>query len=582
MSAQFFENQHIGHIIGVSSNSSSGLDRTRTKDVMMQIKSIGKYFYTGCQIASIVLWATASLATNRYVATTGSDAANDCSVLITPCLTLQWAVSQSIAGDTINMAAGTYTVAGLVSINKTITILGAQAGVDARTRVGSETILSNSQGMSVSANNVVFDGLTIQDSVNPALTGYGLRLNPGINGTQVINNIFKDNIVGLGISNGGATQCLVQHNLFKDNNQAGGASGTGIYTDQFVSQAVSNVLINENLFENNDNAGIAFSSSDITKPDSNITVTNNVINNCGRGMYFLNTQSSSVTDNTITNLTDPTDTGSSVGIGIYGAVSDLVILRNNIETGTKYGIRFNTFIAGTPPPPNTNITIHQNNIFGFATAGMIVEVAPTGSSDYATCNWWGSDTGPTNPTLNPTGTGDIVTGDLIAANFNPWLLGIAPDGLCGQLFEPPTVAKSFSPSTIYRGDNSTLTITLTNPNDEIATLEAPFVDTFPIHIKVINKPSTTCGGTVAAIKGSSKITLNGGAIPANGSCKIKVKVTSCAKGNFTNTIPVGALQTDKGNNTNQAEATLKVLCSFDYKSALDPTKHEKPNACYPY
>jgi len=50
---------------------------------------------------------------------------------------------------------------------------------------------------------------------------------------------------------------------------------------------------------------------------------------------------------------------------------------------------------------------------------MFVDVAPIGSLDYAMCNWWGSNTGPENSSLNPSGTGDIIDGDLIVQNFSP-------------------------------------------------------------------------------------------------------------------------------------------------------------------
>src|SRR5947208_12488649 len=46
--------------------------------------------------------------TNRYVANGGSDT-TDCSSSSTPCATIQYAVSQSSANDTINVMAGTYT-----------------------------------------------------------------------------------------------------------------------------------------------------------------------------------------------------------------------------------------------------------------------------------------------------------------------------------------------------------------------------------------------------------------------------------------------------------------------------------------
>ena len=387
-------------------------------------------------------------AADRYVDPAGVDAGNNCSALATPCATLQHANDQSVANDTIHVAAGLYTVSGLVTINKTLTLLGAQAGVDARTRAGAESILSNSQGMIVSASNVVVDGFTIQDSSNTAFTGYGIWLNGqlGISGTHIVNNIFQNNVAGLGLANTAAAQAIIRHNLFKTNNLSNvAASGTGIYTDQFVGGAafgnpVSNVLIDENAFIGNKNAGIGFSNTDVLHPDSNITITNNLIDQCGRGVYFFNTQTASVTHNVIRNLTVPTDGGSSVGVGVFGAVSDLSVQLNDIQTGPSRGIRIGSFLS--QQSPNTNIEIHLNNIFGFADAGMFVDnvsgfvPARVGSATFATCNWWGSATGPTNAALNPGGTGDNVKGDLVASNFNPWLLGLAPNAPCGATTLP--------------------------------------------------------------------------------------------------------------------------------------------------
>jgi uncharacterized repeat protein (TIGR01451 family) len=500
-------------------------------------------------LISLCIYADVSGAVNRFMATTGADV-GDCSV--NPCLTLQYTVNQSVALDVINIASGTYTdPVQPVNINKTLTILGAQANVDARFPRGAESILSNQQGISVSASQVIFNGLTIQDSSVAAFTGYGIWLNPGVDGTHIINNIFQNNIAGLGLSNAGTTQALIQHNLFQNNNLAGGAQGTGIYTDEFVSGAVSNVLINENNFLNNNNAGIGFSSSDLTKPSVNITITNNLINMNGRGIYFLNTQNANVTDNIITNLTVPTDGGSSAGISAFGAVSGLSILRNNIETGPRYGVRIGNFLSSN----NSNILVHLNNIFGFAVAGMHVDQAPDGPVDYATCNWWGSASGPTNP-QNPSGTGDVVEGDVVLANFDPWLIGLAPDSPCGV--QPPTLAKIFSPALIDIGGTSTLTITLSNSNNMQADITT-LVDNLPSGVQVSGISSTTCGGTVTAIIGSSLVTLTGGVIPAQSSCVVSVEVRSFNNGASLNTLPAGALQTDLGPNTDPASATLTTF-----------------------
>jgi uncharacterized repeat protein (TIGR01451 family) len=59
-----------------------------------------------------------------YVATTGDDTGNDCRTEVTPCATVAHAVSQANSGETIEVAAGTYTEPGLV-IDKAVHIVGA-------------------------------------------------------------------------------------------------------------------------------------------------------------------------------------------------------------------------------------------------------------------------------------------------------------------------------------------------------------------------------------------------------------------------------------------------------------------------
>ncbi len=76
-------------------------------------------------------------ATTRYVATTGADA-GDCSSSLAPCQHMQYAVDQSVSGDTIKVAAGTYrfstnactfkqTPSVFCILNKNLTILGGYA-----------------------------------------------------------------------------------------------------------------------------------------------------------------------------------------------------------------------------------------------------------------------------------------------------------------------------------------------------------------------------------------------------------------------------------------------------------------------
>jgi len=123
---------------------------------------------------------------------------------------------------------------------------------------------------------------------------------------------------------------------------------------------------------------------------------------------------------------------------------------------------------------------------------------------------------------------------------------------------PPTLAKAFNPSTINAGGISTLTITLSNANSTADTLTAPLVDNLPSGVTVSGASTTTCGGTVTAVLGSSSVTLTGGAIPADGSCTVTAIVTAPLAGSYLNSLAAGALKTSSGSNASPTSATLTV------------------------
>ena len=124
---------------------------------------------------------------------------------------------------------------------------------------------------------------------------------------------------------------------------------------------------------------------------------------------------------------------------------------------------------------------------------------------------------------------------------------------------PPSLSKSFSPSTVSADGVSTLTITLSNTDTAAAILSSPLIDTLPSGLKVSGSGSTTCtDGDVTAITGGSTVTLKVGSIPAGGSCTVKVPVTAAAGGNYVNSLLAGALETNNGSNAAPAVATLTV------------------------
>lgn len=143
---------------------------------------------------------------------------------------------------------------------------------------------------------------------------------------------------------------------------------------------------------------------------------------------------------------------------------------------------------------------------------------------------------------------------------------------------PPTLAKSFSPSSILVSEVSTLTLTLGNANASGLTLSTALVDILPGSVVVAaGAVGGTCPGVVTAVAGGNAVTYeSGSALPAGG-CTITVPVTSASAGSFLNALPAGSLLTDAGSNAQAAQATLVV-------QALQPptiTKAFAPNTINP-
>ncbi|MCJ7989082.1 hypothetical protein MUB15_06890 [Priestia sp. OVS21] len=157
---------------------------------------------------------------------------------------IQDAINAASDYDTIRVLPGMYT--GPIVIDKMIQLLGAQAGIDARTRSGTpsiESIITGTSGVGLvqlTANNVVVDGFTIQGTT----AGAGAFSPATFSGYWFFNNIVQNNVIGYYANSNGVTETQIRQNLFNNNNQPGAATGNGIYSDQ----GIQNILIDSNRF----------------------------------------------------------------------------------------------------------------------------------------------------------------------------------------------------------------------------------------------------------------------------------------------------------------------------------------------
>lgn len=126
------------------------------------------------------------------------------------------------------------------------------------------------------------------------------------------------------------------------------------------------------------------------------------------------------------------------------------------------------------------------------------------------------------------------------------------------------IGKVFSPTSLSANGVSRLTITMSNNNAGVATLNAVLTDNLPGGMVVAPTPNaiTTCGGGVpTAVAGASTVSMPiGTTIPggAPGTCTVAVNVTAVAGGPYTNTLAIGALATSNGSNAAPASATLTI------------------------
>lgn len=299
---------------------------------------------------------------------------------------IQEGIDHVLAGGTVNVGAGVYNEK--ITVNKSVNLLGAQAGVDARDgRPGAnESVLDGLGGSTplyVTSSNVTIDGFTIQGNTSGNQFGYGVLLGAGTSGSHVLNNIIQDNIIGLGLANNSAlNQTVIQNNLFRNNNNPGPAGGNAIYSDEYVAGgAMTNVLIDANRFEGHDDAALNLSAT-VPGSQSHITFSNNDVVNNGRAAFLFNVVDSTFNNNVVSGSTF----AASADFRIFGGVQNVYFTENLLSDGAGDAFR----VSGSS---NQDLRINGNSMTGYTGDGIeVVNGAYTGAPLDATGNWWGAST----------------------------------------------------------------------------------------------------------------------------------------------------------------------------------------------
>ena len=366
-----------------------------------------------------------------YVTTTGNDTIGDGSEDY-PWATITHAIGQATSGDTIIVAAGTYTddiwdsslgTPDGYRITESVTLLGAQAGVDpaGSTDRGGETILVRTNGLpySLYASDITIDGFMFGSLV--ANTGGRLIIS---NNNATIRNCIIQNAPDLWAGHGvyiysGADNALVEYNTFYNTAWEAIAStgaSNAVISHNYISASGQHAIQwmghsgSDNEIIYNHISGIVGKNAIQYWGGPRATISHNVIdggNTMFDGIWLDNAaDDSTVSYNQISNTIY-------AGINVRGGCTNAVITYNDVSyCGT--GVDVVGDITGTV----INFNEIYENSMGVANYYSTVTVD-------AKYNWWGDVSGPYDPLdmdglnqSNPGGLGDPVTEYVL---YEPWI-----------------------------------------------------------------------------------------------------------------------------------------------------------------
>jgi Right handed beta helix region len=501
--------------------------------------------------------------------------------------TISLAISAASPGDTIIVAAGAYHEQVVINVEN-LTLLGAQANVDARTRTfipANESIITFAAPtfgtgiVNIVSPNVIFNGFTVQGNIVNS-TAAIFAGDPGnflpstatidVTGLQLLNNIVQNNANGILIASIEPTpktlNYLVQFNYLQNNSgDPGSGNGQGVFFNNSGGTVMTNVVVTENLFN-----GMETSSSVNLSNVTTATVRSNVMNQ-DNSIALFGTTDVSISGNVTSGATGiisglPSNTADAIfvgfgcsnttitdnliytatanGISIFDGNSDITITDNCIVDNTLAGISLNNG-GGVA---NSNITINNNNI-RMNTTGLILapdSYTSTPSSLDATSNYWNSASGPNYNGTGP-GTGDLITDNNIPAAqtvvFTPFLTDAI---VCPS---PVTLTNTTTSVNVPPGTPVSFVVTITVAAGEVSFNAISFTDPLP-------SLASGSAWTIATQSPSGFFTITG----AVGSQHLALTATlpsQIAPGTYTVTLTANTTLSDAGE-TLPSTATMTI------------------------
>lgn len=413
--------------------------------------------------------SAAGVGSELYVSSSGADSSS-CGPESSPCATIQQAVDNASAGDTINVEAGTYTsspsISGtpLVTVGEALTFIGNGSTI---TGAGPAFDLSNTANPGAGVTGVTIEGFNFSNITG---SGYnGVITVPGYGAGNVIikDNTFNtttDEAIGYH-GNSGLTAPLGTGFSILDNTitdvTGNNTARSGMWIGNLSDSVIAGNTINGTAW-----SGLILSGSAQGDEQNNAVFDNTVEKVPETGIQIAFGNNDQVVGNTVTNAGNDIGTdgdgsgpgsasagyvsGRNCAVCLFNAQQTNIVVKSNSLTGSWQGIGVGETTAPTSDlgALGSGIVISFNEITNdppssnTATGGAgLQDNAASGTLD-AVDNWWGCNSGP-----GTTGCTTVIDSSGSTVSYNPWL----------------TLTAAASPTSITTssGSSSTITASLT-------------------------------------------------------------------------------------------------------------------------